>query len=106
MDKVELSVGTLGQDCVAVHLVTLVVIHRLAHNGRLALQHGRGALDDGLGSRVVHLGEHHKAGGALDRRTDRGTVASAFDQVVLPVAGDGALFDLRRAGYLVSCDES
>ena len=70
-----------------VHLAALVMRLRLAHEGRLTVQHGREAVDDGLGGRVVHLGEQHEAGSALDQRTDQGTVAGAFDQVVLPVAG-------------------
>ena len=98
--KIDLNAGTLGQDLVAVHLAALVVSHRLAHDGRFAVQHGREAVDDGLGGRVVHLGEHHEAGGALDQRTDRGTVASAFDQVAFPVAGDGAVLDLDRADVM------
>jgi len=72
-----------GQDLVAVHLADLVVGHSLAHGGRFAVQHGKEAVDDGLGGRIVHLGEHHEAGGALDQRTDRGTVAGAVDQVAL-----------------------
>ena len=50
----------------AVHLAALVVGHRLAHGGRLAVEHRREAVDDALGGRVVHLGEHNEAGNALD----------------------------------------
>lgn len=81
----------------AVHLAALVVGHGLAHRCRLAVEHSREAVDDRLGGRVVHPGKHHKAGRALDQRADRGAVASALDQVALPVTRDEAILDLWRA---------
>ena len=46
---------------------------------------------------VRHLEERHEERGPLDQGTDRRGIASAFDQVVLPVARNDVLVDLRRS---------
>ena len=79
----------------AVHLASLVVCHGLAHHRRLAVEHCREAVDNGLGGGIVHLGQHHDVGSTLDQRANRGAVASALDQVAFPM--DEAVLDLWRA---------
>jgi hypothetical protein len=78
-----------------------VASHGLAHRCRLAVEHRGEAVDDGLGGRVIHLGKHHKSGGAFDKRADRGAVASALDQVAFPMARDEAVLDLWRADMML-----
>src|SRR5205823_11761441 len=46
---------------------------------------------------VAEPGEEYIAGLALDQRRDRRLAARTDQQVALPVAGDAALVDLRRA---------
>jgi hypothetical protein len=69
--EVDLDAGTLSEDFVAMHLAALVVSHGLAHRCWLAVEHRGESVDNGLGGYVVHLGEHDKAGRALDQRADR-----------------------------------
>jgi hypothetical protein len=79
VSEIDLDTGRLGENFVAVHLAALVVSHGLAHRGRLAIEHGWEAIDDGLGGGIVHFGEHHEAGNTFDERADRWAVAGAFD---------------------------
>lgn len=97
VSKVDLHASAFGQDFVAMHFTALVVGHGFAHRRRLTVEHGREAVDDRAGAGIVHLGQHHKTGGALDQRSHRGAVAFALDQVTLPVARDQAILDLGRA---------
>lgn len=78
------------------HLAALVVGHRFAHCSRLMVEHGREAVDHCAGAGIVHLGQDHEAGGALDQRADRGTIALTLDQVALPVDRNKTVFDLGR----------
>jgi hypothetical protein len=94
--KVNLHTGTLGQNFVGMHFAALVVGHRFAHSRRLAVEHGREALDHRTGAGVLHLGQHHEAGSSLDQCADRGTIAFALNQVALPMARDETVLDLGR----------
>lgn len=48
-----------------------------------------------FGGGIVHSCQGHEQRGSLDQRTDGRRVASALDQIALPVAGDDALVDFR-----------
>jgi hypothetical protein len=55
----------LRERFLGVHLAALVVGHCLAHRCRLAIEDGREAIDNGLGSGVVHLGKDHESARSL-----------------------------------------
>src|ERR1700733_2683713 len=66
------------------------------HRQRLDLLAQR--LDDALGGAIPpELGEHHVPGMALYQRHDLRAAVSAEEQIALPMAGHGAILDLRRA---------
>jgi len=58
------------------HFMAQVVGHRFAHSRRLAVEHGREALDHRTGNGVVYLGQHHEAGSSLVHCADRGALPS------------------------------
>ena len=51
----------------------------------------------GFGRGVLHLDQGDEERGPLDQRADGRGIAGTFDQIPLPVAGNNALGDLRRA---------
>ena len=67
------------------YLAALIVRPGLAHHRKLAVEHRREAVDDGLGGRVVHFGKYHKTGGAFDQCADRGVVRGDLDQIAFPM---------------------
>src|SRR5471032_318723 len=95
--KIDLNAGALGEDFVAMHFAPLIVGHGLAKLGRLTIEHGRETVDDGSGTGIVHLGQHHEAGRTLDQGAHRGAIAFALDQVTFQVPGDQTVFNLWRA---------
>jgi hypothetical protein len=46
---------------------------------------------------VIHLDQRHEERRPFDQRANRRCIASALNQIALPVAGNGALLDLRWA---------
>jgi len=80
------------------HLFALIP-GQSASQGRRQLADGRGdAISDRLGGvRLGDVEQDQVARLALDQRADCGAVGFADDQIALPMAGLGAIFDQRRA---------
>ena len=82
---------------VARHLLALVVGQGLAHRLSDAAQLGREAFQGRGGRRIGQLDQHHQARAAFEQNAHRRTVACAFDEVALPVAGEGPVSGLGWA---------
>ena len=94
--EVDLDVAVDREAGVLGHLLSLIPGQRAAERLGQSL--------DALGERVPHglggapageLDQHREAGLTLNERRDRGAAGLPDDQVALPVAGDGAVVDLR-----------
>lgn len=93
IDGVNPQADALSEDFVSVHLAALATGHHFAHHRWFAGENGGEAVDDGLGGG----GQRHEAGRAIDQRVRRRKLAGTLDHVTLPLAGDEAVLDLRRA---------
>ncbi len=95
--EVHLDARAVGEFPVTRHLLALVVGQAVAHRLGNRIQLGRKTRQRGGCRRVVHLGQQHQTARALDEHTHGGLVASALDEVTLPVARHDAVLDLGRA---------
>ena len=89
-----------GVDCqlgMARHLLALVVGQGLAHGFGNAAQLGGEAFQGGGSRRIGQLDQHDQARAALDQNAHRRAIASALDEVALPVAGESPVAGLGRA---------
>ncbi len=94
--EVDLHVRTGGEPAMPRHLLALVVGQAVAHRLGYRIQLGSKARQRRSSRRVVHSGQQHKAAGALHEHAHSGIVASALDEVDLPVARHEAVLDLGR----------
>ena len=89
-DGVNPQAGVLSEDFVPVHFAALVAGHHFAPRLWFAVKDGGDAVDDGPGG----AGQRREAGRAFDQRVHRRTLASALDQIALPLAKDEAVLDM------------
>ena len=79
--KVNFHTRGLGQALVLSHLLALIVRQRKALLRLDAVQHLAEAAERGLGTGILHPGQHSEQRGALHQRANRRTVKRPFDKV-------------------------
>lgn len=94
MDIAHKTAEVFGQDFVTAHFAAIVVGHRFAPSRRLTVEQGREVPDRRTGAGIVHLGQHHEAGGSFEQCADRRTIAVAPDPVTVLMARDETVLDL------------